>query len=223
VRTRSLLSTVALAFVCTCLLSAPASAGGEVTLGIGGTWPQGEFAAYGDPGPRFMARVEAEIPNFPAVAGWISVDYTIFSSEVFDTEATVGDIAIPLEQTNEQGALAILAGVQLGSSSHSAFFRPRAAVGAGFYYFSTDIELRRRDWTPEGDDDLIYREVLDSQFRFGWRATVGADFYATPKWGLFFEAVYDHVLDLNQIDGEVQEERTSQFQGFTMGVVIPFD
>jgi opacity protein-like surface antigen len=220
---RSLVLSAVLAFVLAGLSSVPASGYGELSGGIGGTWPQGSFAAYGDPGPRFLLRAEAEIPGVPALAGWISVDYAIFSSETFDTEATTGDIDIPLEQTNEQDALSIHAGIQLGSSSHKAFFRPRVGVGVGFYYFSTDVELRHKGWTSEDEDNLIYREVLDSQFRFGWRGVVGADFYPTSKWGLFFEAVYDHVFDLNQIEGDEEAERTSRFQGFTMGVVFPFE
>jgi len=223
VTTRSLLLPVVLASAFSCLLSAPASGGGELTAGLGGMWPQGTFAAYGDPGPHFLLRAEAEVPGFPALAGWISVDYAIFSSETLDAEATVGDITIPLEQTNEQDALSLHAGIQLGSSSHSAFFRPRAAVGVGFYYFSTDVELRHKDWSGESEDELLYREVLDSQFRFGWRGILGADFYPTSKWGLFFEVVYDHVLDLNRIEGDTEAERTSRYQGFTMGVVFPFD
>jgi hypothetical protein len=223
VKTRSLLLSVLLAFVLTCLSSVPASGWGELSGGVGGTWPQGTFAAYGDPGPRFLLRAEAELPGVPALAGWISMDYVIFSSETFDVDATAGDITIPLEQTNRQDAFSIHAGIQLGSSSHKAFFRPRAGVGVGFYYFTTDVQLRHKEWTGEEEDNLVYSETLDSQFRFGWRGVVGADFYPTSKWGLFFEVVYDHVLGLNQIEGDEEAERTSRYQGFTMGVVFPFE
>lgn len=221
-KSRSLLLSVTLSFAIACLSSLPALAWGEISLGVGGTWPQGTFAAYGDPGPHFLVRAEAEVPNLPAVSAWITLDYAIFSSETFDTEATTGDITIPLSQTNRQDAVSVHAGISVGSSSHTALFRPRAAVGAGFYYFTTDIELRHPEWSDE-EEDLVYREVLDSQFCFGWRGVIGADFYPTSKWGLFFEAVYDHVLDLNQIEGSAEQERTSQYQGFAMGVVIPFE
>jgi hypothetical protein len=220
VEIRSLLLSVVLVIAFGCLASVPASGRAEVSAGLGGIWPQGSFAAYGDPGPHFLIRAEGEVPNFPALTGWITVDYAIFSSEKLDTEATVDDIAIPLEQINEQDALSVHVGVQLGSSSHKAFFRPRAGVGVGVYYFSTDVELRHKYWSDE-DDDLVYREVLESQFCFGWRGVVGADFFPTPEWGIFVEAVYDHVFGLNRIEGDDEAERTSRYQGFAIGVVFP--
>lgn len=222
-RIRSPLMPIVVVFALGCLLSGAASGAGEFTAGVGGTWPQGSFAAYGDPGPLFLLRVEAEVPDFEALAGWLSVGYVIFSSETFDTEATTGDIIIPLEQRNQQDALSVHVGLQLGSSSHHAFFRPRAAVGVGFYYFTTNVELRQKDdWSGEGDEEPLYREVLDSQFRFGWRGILGADFYLSPKWGVSFDIIYDHVLGLNRIEGDTEAERTSRYHGFAVGVVFPF-
>jgi len=198
-----------------------AHAGGEVTVGMGGVWPQGSFAAYGDPGPQFFGRVEVEIPDLPAAAIWLDVSFAIFSSETFRTEATADDIAFPVDQTTSQHALSFHTGLQLGSSSHNAFFRPRAAVGAGFYYFSTTVELRRADWYS--DEEPLYSETLDSQFRFGWRGIVGADFFVSSSWGISCEFVYDHVFGLNRIEGEQEAEKTARFHGVTVGAVFSFD
>jgi hypothetical protein len=220
VKSRTLLFAMVLVLASGGLLSEAAKGAGEVTLGIGGVWPQGSFAAYGDPGPHFLARGELEIPGFPAAAGWVGLGFTLFSSESFRTDATVEDITIPLEETTSQSAFSFHVGIQLGSSSRQAFFRPRAAVGVGFYQFTTNVELKRTDW--HDDEEPLYSENLDSQFRFGWRGVLGADFYFTSKWGVSFDLLYDHVLDLNRIEGDDQVKRTSRFQGFSVGVVFPF-
>jgi hypothetical protein len=219
-RLARLLIAPVLVFASICVPAVPASGAGDVTLGLGGVWPQGSFAAYGDPGFTVLARGRLEVPGFPALSGWLDVNYVNFSAETFETELSTGDISFPADQTTTQQAVTVHIGAQLGSSSRKAFFRPRAAVGVGFYFFDTTLKLERKD--ADDDEEPLYTETLDSQACFGWRSVVGADFYFDQKWGVSVDLFYDHVSGLNRVEGDEETHRTSVYQGFAVGVVIPF-
>jgi len=191
---------------------------GQVTFGGGAVWPQQEFASYSDPGPYFLARGEFRIPDFSAGAGWIDFSYTQFMCERFDTEIDVGDTTIDVVQRNTQNGISAHVGLQLGSSSDNAFFRPRAGAGLGVYHFWSAIELRDDDWY---DDDYL-SETTESQTKFGWRGVAGADLYFAHSWGIAADFVYDEVWGFERITGDETSEEKATFYGFFLGVVIPF-
>jgi len=199
--------------------SAHATAFGDLTLGIGGMWPQGSLTQYSDPGPNFLIRANYQIPQIRAVMLWGDLNLTLFSNETQRAYIDVhGGRDIPVDQTTNQYAVSLHVGLQTGNPSRRGFFRPHAALGAGFYLFATDV-----DWKGLNQDDPIAEETTDSQGRFGWRGVIGSDFFFTPKWGIAFDLLYDQVWRLNSTEGKETAHLTSRFQGFSLGVVIPFE
>ncbi len=208
---------------------------GEAAFAVGGTFPQGSFTRYADPGGMLNLRATLHIPKVEMFVLWANFSYVIFSSETIETEHythhQVGNNTWtevrPVDQVTEETMHSGHIGLQLGSMTRRAFFRPRAALGIGFYSFSHEIV-----WTEEDGDSTIVvaSESLDSQFSFGWRVLLGVDFFITSQWGVTADFVYDHVFQLNQTDGfaetatkvDTESDLTSRFHGFTVGVVYMF-
>lgn len=206
----------------------PASAGvfGEAAISIGGTYPQGTFIRYADPGFMVNARGTIHIPQMEFVVGWVGFSYVSFSKETVDTYyegvTIIGGPTIlhPVRQTTSESMVAGHIGLQLASPTQNAFFRPRAALGIGPYGFRNVIT-----WTEEVGDSTVTLadESLDSQTSFGWRGLLGADFFVSSQLGITVDLVYDHVFELNQIDGpQADADLTSRFNGFTIGIVYMF-
>jgi hypothetical protein len=195
---------------------------GDVTLAGGGTWPQGSFAAYGDPGPQGLLRVTVQIPEVRAVMGWMDVNYTHFSSETQPVDLEYLGRVFPADQSTSQDCLAFHLGVQAGNHTRRGFFRPRAGIGLGAYFFFTNVSLKEVRIGGE-DEDVFDSDVTDSQELLGWRGQIGSDFFFTPRWGISFDLLYDHIWNLNRKDGDTNVRRTSRYQGFAIGVVIPFE
>jgi hypothetical protein len=204
------------------LLSAPCAGDlvGQVTFGGGAVWPQQEFASYSDPGPYFLVRGEARIPDFPAGAGWVDLSYTQFMCEKIDTEIEVDEYVFDVIQRTTQNCVSAHVGLQIGSSSSNAFFRPRVGAGLGVYHFWTALEIRQDEW-PGGDDEFL-RETVDSSTKFGWRGVAGADLYFAQSWGVSADFIYDEVWGFERVEGDDISEETATFYGFFLGVVIPF-
>ena len=194
---------------------------GDVTLGAGGTWPQGSFAAYGDPGPQGMLRVTVQIPQIRTLMGWWDATFTHFSTETTPVEIEYLGRTFPADQNTSQDCLAFHLGLQVGNHTRRGFFRPHAGLGMGLYFFFTDVSLKEVRIGGE-DEEVFSSDVTDSQELLGWRGQIGSDFFFTPKWGLTFDLLYDHVWNLNRKEGDTRERQTSRFQGFTVGVVVPF-
>ena len=217
-----LLAMPFLVCTCVCLSTSAAYGTGELTVNLGAVWPQDTFAEYSDPGFTVAARAGLEVPKFRALSGWIGVSFVNFGGESFETEASVGDETFPVEQSTNQQAFTAHIGAQLAAKIHEpsgkVLFRPRAAVGVGFYYFSSTFSLERIDAEP--DEEPLHSETLDSQSCFGWRGIVGADFYVTQRWGVSLELFYDHVFELNRGEGDKESHGTSTYQGVALGVVF---
>ncbi|MEW5702486.1 MAG: outer membrane beta-barrel protein [Candidatus Zixiibacteriota bacterium] len=210
-----------LASLTTGIMAAPAQATafGDLTLGIGGMWPQGSLTQYSDPGPNFLLRANYQIPQLRTVMLWGDVNATLFSSETQRAYIDVyGGRDIPVDQNTSQYAVSFHLGLQTGNPSRLGLFRPRAAIGIGIYVFATDV-----NWKGMNQDDPIAEETTDSQGRFGWRGLLGSDFFFSPKWGIAVDLLYDQVWRLNQTEGKESAHLTSRFQGFSIGVVIPFE
>jgi hypothetical protein len=187
---------------------------------VGGAWPQGSFAEYGDPGFTVLARAGLELPKFRALSGWIGVSFVNFGGDSFETETSAWG---PVEQSTNQQAFAVHIGAQLGAEIHdpsdkSFFFRPRAAAGVGVYFFRSTLKLERIDAEP--DEEPLYSETLDSQSCFGWRSVAGVDCFVTQRWGVSIELFYDHVFELNRVEGDEESHRASTYQGVALGVVF---
>lgn len=206
-------------------LSSPAVGGllGEAGLSIGGIYPQGDFAKYSDPGPAFLLRGNFRILKMEALSGWSCIGVNLFSSNKSEIVIDVDGYPVLAKKSIDEYGVTLHAGLQLGSSSRRGFFRPRAAVAPGLYLFNTELSIRPLDY----DEDLV--ENNNSQVRFGWKAVVAADFFFSPKWGISAKFMYDHVLNLHR-DIAVDDagntrviSRSARFQGFMIGVVIPFE
>jgi len=222
-------------FLITMAPAANAGIFGEMAVAAGGTFPQGSFTRYADPGGMINVRATLHMPKVELFVLWVDFGYTLFDSETIKTKHytyhQVGNVtwteSTPVDQITEESMISGHIGLQLGSMTQRAFFRPRAALGIGFYSFSHNIE-----WQEEDADSMIViaSESLDSQFSFGWRMLVGADFFITSQWGVTADFVYDHVFQLNQADGiaetatkvDTESDLTSRFHGFTVGVVYMF-
>ena len=68
---------------------AQAGAFGEIAISIGGTYPQGTFTRYADPG--FMANYRQTIhaPVVEFFAFWFDISYVSFSSETIETQSVI--------------------------------------------------------------------------------------------------------------------------------------
>jgi len=205
---------------------------------VGGTFPQGSFSRYADPGLMANFRISLHIPKVELFVVWADFNLVEFESESFETvhyiyhEVPNGPSwteARDAEQTTSQNMYAGHIGVQLGSMSQRAFFRPRAALGIGLYDF-----IHKTEWTEEDADTTITiaSETHDAQVSFGWRVMLGADFFISTQWGITVDYIYDHVFSLDQTDGyadtiiknqiDTKPDLTSRFQGFSVGVVYMF-
>lgn len=213
-----------------------AGAFGEVALSVGGIFPQGSFTRYADPGGMLNLRGTVHIPDMEMIVAWADFGFAQFSRDEFETYKKVEILGgpdpfyVPITQITSEDMFTGHIGLQLASMTRRAMLRPRAALGIGFYVFSHDIE-----WKEDIGDTtvVIASETLDSKTCWGWRATVGLDMFFSPQWGASFEMVYDHVFDLRQNEGidetsdsrsrytDVQD-RTSRFNGFTIGVIYMF-
>jgi hypothetical protein len=192
---------------------------GDFSIGVGMVYPQGDFASYGDPGPNVCLRARVDVPGVSGLSGWASLNYSGFSTDTISTDVSISGQTFPVDQTTSEDAVSFHVGLQLGSGSRNAFFRPRAGVGVGIYYFSTTRTLNST--TTEGEDAELDSETLDSHACMGWRGVVGADFYFKHGWGISVDLLYDHVFNLHRVKGDYESERTSRYQGFSVGAVFP--
>jgi hypothetical protein len=196
------------------------SVAGELGFSGGVIFPQGDFARYSDPGPTFMLRVNPHLTKAKFISGWFTFGLNFFDSD--ETPVIIND-NIPGKKNVDQYGLSLHFGLQFGSESRRGFFRPRAAIAPGFYYFNTETSIRPLDY----EEDLI--EVNDGQFRFGWKAALGTDFFFSSRWGVSFDFIYDHVVNMKryvEVDQEGNREevkQSSRFQGFHIGVVVTFE
>lgn len=202
--------------------SANAAVFGEVSLSAGGTFPQGTFAKYADPGFLINFRATIHIPKAEFLSFWLDFGGAKFSSEeLFTTGFIPGGPTFDVTQTTSESMVAGHIGLQLGNTTKRAFFRPRAAWGIGLYGFSTDVT-----WTIEADTTIpLDTENTDSQTKFGWRGTIGADLFISSQIGITADFVYDQVFGLNQTNSPqtVRDEKiTSRFHGFSIGIVYMF-
>ncbi len=196
---------------------------GELHLGLGGTYPQGTFARYADPGFIIDLRATVHIPKAKFIVGWVDFNFIMFARENVETEGsiTVGPITtfFPVMEKYSEDLYTGHIGIQLASITQRGAFRPRIGIGAGFYNFVTDMiwEAELADTTME-----VARLDLDDQLRFGWRGVIGADFFFTPQFGASVDFIYDHVFNVERIEGTEAVDRTSRFHGFTAGFVYMF-
>lgn len=208
-----------------CLTAVPAMPDdlrGELGLGIGPTFPQGEFARYSDPGPHFNIRATPRIPGVESVAGWLDFNVTLFSSEESPLFITVEDFLLEAKKTVSEYAFSLHAGLQVGSASAKGFIRPRAALAPGLYVFNTETSVR----LIGDDEDLVSNN--DSDVRVGWRGIIGVDFFFSQQWGISFDFFYDHVfrmrrlIDTDEAGNTIEVFRPARFQTYMISVVIPF-
>ena len=196
---------------------------GELHLGLGGCFPQGTYTRYADPGLIVDLRATLHLPYIDMFAGWIDFNVIPFRRENLETEGKIESggflITFPVRQTYSENLYTGHIGLQLANPTQRGFFRPRAGVGIGIYNFQTDMK-----WEAELPDTLleIAQMELDGQVRFGWRGIAGVDLFFKPNLGLSGDFIYDHVFDVERVEGDHTVNRTSRFYGFTIGVVFMF-
>ncbi|MCP4569424.1 MAG: hypothetical protein GY841_17755, partial [FCB group bacterium] len=157
---------------------------------------------------------------------WADFGFAHFKSETVETKRILYEIIDgptvyrAVDQTTSENMVTGHIGLQLASMTKRAFFRPRVALGIGFFSFDNTIS-----WTEQDADTTVVltSETLDKQNCFGWRALIGADFFFTPQIGATFDLVYDHVFNLKQTESpDVATRRTSRFNGITVGIIYMF-
>jgi hypothetical protein len=196
---------------------------GELHAGVGGTYPQGNFTRYANPGLILDLRATIHVPHAEVIVGWVDFNYVMFEQENVESqgEMTVGPVTtyFPVNEKYSEDLFTGHVGIQLGSYTQRGAIRPRAGIGIGFYKFVTDLvwEAELADTTME-----VARQELDDQFAFGWRGILGVDFFFVPQFGASVDFIYDHVFDLKRIEGTEALRTTSRFHGFTIGFVYMF-
>ena len=122
---------------------------------------------------------------------WVSLGANMFRASGSTINIPIPDgPVLTAERTTAESNAAFHVGMQIANPSRKAFFRPRVGLGLGAYYFWTELNFT-------GDVIESYN-IQDSQLRFGWRGSIGADFYFTRKLGINLEYIYDWVMDLDQ-------------------------
>jgi hypothetical protein len=203
--------------------SALAGVFGELHIGLGGTFPQGTFARYADPGFIVDLRATVHIPKAEFIVAWMDFNYILFARENIETqgEMTVGPVTtyFPVMEKYSEDLYTAHVGLQLASNTQRGAIRPRAGIGIGVYNFVTDLtwEAELADTTLE-----VAKLDLDDQFRLGWRGIIGIDFFFTPQFGASADFIYDHVFNVERVEGTEVLNRTSRFHGFTAGFVYMF-
>jgi hypothetical protein len=196
---------------------------GEFGGSVGVILPQGNFTRYSDPGFNAVLRFNLHPRPFPIASTWVDGCFSAFGSDESAVLLEGSSVAIPAKQSVSEYAASIHAGLQLGSWTRRGFFRPRAALAPGLYFFNTETSIRPLDY-----DEDIYNEV-NTQLRVGWRGIVGLDLFFNPKWGISLDFVYDQVLSLHHVNesddsGNVQTtSQSARFQAFMIGAVVDFD
>jgi opacity protein-like surface antigen len=167
-----------------------------------------------------IGRATIHIPGAEVFVFWADLTLGTFASETLETTLSIaGGPTLPAQQTTTETMVAMHAGLQLASPTQRGFFRPRASIGIGPYFFDNTVF-----WSYDLGDTTVTldSEKLDSQVRFGWRGTLGVDFFVTPKYGITADFVYDHVFNLNQREGSFGVDQNARFQGFTVGFIYMF-
>ena len=197
---------------------APAEAGviGDGLIAVGWQWPQGDYGDYSDPGLSFRLRATAHIKKGAPLMGWLGAGFSSLGVERRNEHAgSYGQATRAIENDLFFTAL----GVQLGNPTRRGFFRPRAGIGAGVYFFHTTSSL-----TDESNGEVLESGLSDTEFETGWRAFAGADFYFKPNFGISFDLTYDQLFsgfDL-PIDDGGNASITPNFVGVSVGVTVPF-
>ncbi len=194
---------------------------GDFTIGFGYSAPQGTFTRYADVGFHALARATIPTRERSPLAFWVDFTFTYFKNEdrqVYieyesSDEYYYGDAKEVLDET----AYALHLGLQLGNPTRRAFFRPRAAIGAGFYVFATGVKYIALDGREDDELTGFKDQVLG---RFGWRGVLGADFFFTPRWGIAVDLHYDHVLHMHLTAEAENRNLTARFQGIAIGVIF---
>lgn len=223
---RSQFMMVTLLVFCTAGVSKAGNSIGEMGIHGGVIFPQGNFVRYADAGPAFILRANTHIPKFEAVSGWFDFSGAFFSEERERVIFDIGNTTVDGDLVTSQNTISVHFGLQLGSGSRSGVIRPRAAIAPGIYYFSTVTKFTRFNLQDEEETLSLER---DDQLRFGWRGVIGSDFFLSTKWGISFDFVYDQVWNLHEVlavnaaGQPVQRSQSARFNGYMIGVVIPFD
>lgn len=226
-----MIRAISIMTACICLIlamPATSSAGvfGDVSVAFGGTYPQGDFTTYADPGFTIDLRGTMRFSESAAVALWGGLSFVLFDHDVQTTHRRIeleNDVVIfnPVEQTTDQMLIAGHAGLRLAAPTQGGFFRPRAAVGVGVYHFRHDITWEEH---VDGESYQLAYDNLDNQTKFGWRGRIGADFFILSEVGITADFVYDYVFNLEQEEGPSLPTREvdADFNGFSVGLIWLF-
>jgi hypothetical protein len=208
-------------------LASQAQAGpsvGELNLALGARFPQGSFTDWADDGGSAWARINVRPFRSRAFSVWVDGDLTLFGFSSEPVVAIVDDtLVLPAQQDITQTSFSLHTGLQMGSKSTKAFFRPRAAIAPGIYFYNVNTSVRLLD-TEEAflSDDLL-------QVRFGWRAVAGTDLFFTHSWGLSLDFTYEAVWNVHHVapsDAQGQSssvDETARYIGFMVGLTIPIN
>jgi hypothetical protein len=187
---------------------------------LGGfSFPQGSFTRYADGGLGLTIRATYHPRPLSAIGFWGDVGYTWFGSSHTTIAYDEPGYWSTADQKITEQAISFHVGGQLGSASQRAFFRPRAAVGPGFYIFYTTNTVTAEDFFGEEEE---FGGIDDAFIRFGWKTVLGADFFIKRRYGISFELVYDHIYKLDQPEGLHAPRRTSRFSGVSGGVTFSY-
>jgi len=155
-----------------------------------------------------------------AVSLWGDVGAEFFQIDKEETHITLPNgPTLSVDEQTEESMLYGHIGLQIGSTSRSAFFRPRAGIGVGLYYFYTETIWHQGDVLDE-----IASETWDKQWTPGWRGFVGADFFIVPStWAIALDFKYDRVTHLDHHVPLSRPNNDGRFYSVTIGFVGTWD
>lgn len=183
---------------------------GDLSILVGGLYPQDSFVHFSDDGPVFTGRCAFHIPGVPGLIPWLDLGGVFFRNTSGLTEDQTENLIVVAKENRDEWALYLHTGLQLGSPSRRGFFRPRASAGPGFYLFFLDRTL-----TLPGDVDPYYSKSI-SLGRAGWRGMIGSDFFFAQNWGVAVEFLYDQAWN-------VENGEDVRYAGFQIGVALPLE
>jgi len=196
---------------------------GEISLKGGPIFPQGDYARYTDEGGGAIIRLNIHVTEAQPISAFFEIGGNFYRGNETPTVFTGDGIAIPAKKHENEYNFALHLGLQLGTGSRHGFLRPRVSIGPGVYLFNTETAYRPLDY----DENLL--ESNETQVRVGWRGSVGSGFFFSTKWGISFDFIYDHVVNLHRATdaddlGRVGTvSRAGRFQSYMIGVIIPFE
>lgn len=190
---------------------------GVLSGSIGSIAPQGDYAAFADPGLNICLQATYHPLESHVFALWVSGSLAVFSAEDATVQLDIDGASEWADRQINDKAYIIHLGIRLGSRSYKPVLRPFVSAGPGIYVFDTETKYKlvgQPDWSHIRHN---------TETGFGWRGVLGTDIYFSEKFGVRLECFFDDVYGLNPLDTEETDNIEARYISYMIGIVIPFE